>query len=195
MAYGVATTSTSPFSASASRNRRYVSWGDAPTKAPPMKCTSARGLAPAGGTSTHAPSNSLQPRSRDPVFAAAEAAASRDSSCWNGDAGDAEEEELARAAVEGAAPRRASREAGEGESAGAETELEASPRFANRRARAVVEVAPATTSRRRGATARGDGAAPDARVRHARDIVRDARGSVASVEATRCLCKKEKLKV
>ena len=155
MANGVATTSTSPFSASASRNRRYVSWGDAPTNAPPMKCTSARGFAPAGGASTHAPSTSLQPRSRDPVFAAAEAAPSRDSSCWNGDAGAAEEEELARAAVVGDAPRRASaREAGEGESEEtAETE-HARPRGARRtrtrggRGRAGDDVA----------AARGDGA-------------------------------------
>ena len=101
-------------------------------------------------------------------LAAAEAAPSRDSSCWNGDAGDAEEEELARAAVEGAAPRRASREAGEGE--GESTEHEG--RFAKtRRARAVVEVAPATTSRRLGATARADIATPYACVRHERAIV------------------------
>jgi hypothetical protein len=114
------------------------------------------------------------------VFAAAEAAPSRDSSCWNGDAGPAEEEELARAAVVGDALRRASaREAGEGESEEtAETEHDASPRCANGRARAVVEVAPATTSRRLGATARVDGAAPDACVRHARGIVRDARGGL-----------------
>ena len=91
-AKGVATTRTSPTSTSASRKSRYVSCGEAPTKAPPMKWTTARGAAPPRGASTHAPSTSRQPRSLEDAVAR-DAEARSASSCANASGGAAEEEE------------------------------------------------------------------------------------------------------
>tara|TARA_B110000967_G_scaffold210024_2_gene269651 strand:- start:724 stop:1116 length:393 start_codon:yes stop_codon:yes gene_type:complete len=122
-------------------------------------------LTPTGGASTQAPSTSRHPRSPELAFAAAEAAPSRVSSCANGDAVEDPEEELARVAVEGDAPR------------GDETEHDDDDesRSAKRRRGAAVEDQRETTPGRLGATrpactTQGEG------VRHANDIVRDDSG-------------------
>ena len=108
MAYGVATIVRSPRAESDSRRRRYVSCGDAPTNAPPMKCTTPTAARPFGGGRTHAPSSSFHPRAEDGPLDS-DAAVSRASSAANASVGELDEEvEDVAAATTPSARRRGS---------------------------------------------------------------------------------------
>mmetsp|Transcript_2824 Transcript_2824/g.10245 ORF Transcript_2824/g.10245 Transcript_2824/m.10245 type:complete len:274 (-) Transcript_2824:1391-2212(-) len=98
---GVAITNTSPRSTSCSRKYPYVNCGDAPTNAPPVKCTSFVASVPFRGRSTYASSTFSHPRSLDdPLMRDASASArSNDANASRVDDADADAdvEEDARA--------------------------------------------------------------------------------------------------